>query len=166
MNRNAVFWLVVSGQLPLPPAADTLGWQFVQYDEGSGEIHVSYTAEEALTNPLGNIQGGILSAMLDDCMGPAIYATLPPNKIAVTVESKTLFIRPAVPGKIFGTGKIEHLKGNLCFTSGQLRDIEGRVLATATAIFRIGKLRWNGLIVPSAVAGGMLKWKLRKYKKE
>lgn len=166
MNRNAVFWRVVSGELPLPPAAKTLGWQFVRYDEGSGEIHVAYTAEAALTNPLGNVQGGILSAMLDDCMGPAIYATLPPNKIAVTVETKTLFIRPASPGKILGTGKIEHIKGNLCFASGQLSDTSGRVLATATAIFRIGKLRWNGLTIPSTVANGMMKWKLRQYKKE
>ncbi|MGX5057057.1 PaaI family thioesterase [Enterobacter asburiae] len=166
MNRNAVFWRVVSGELPLPPAAKTLGWQFVRYDESSGEIHVAYSAEAALTNPLGNVQGGILSAMLDDCMGPAIYATLPPNKIAVTIETKTLFIRPASPGKILGTGKIEHIKGNLCFTSGQLSDANGRVLATATAIFRIGKLRWNGLTIPSAVANGMMKWKLRQYKKE
>lgn len=164
MNRNAVFWRVVSGELPAPPAAKTLGWQFVRYDEDSGEVHVTYTAGGILRNPLGNIQGGILSAMLDDCMGPAIYATLPPNKIAVTVESKTLFLRPAAPGKIFGVGKIEHIKGNLCFTSGQLSDAEGRILATATAIFRTGKLRWNGLVIPSTVATGIMKWKLRQYK--
>lgn len=164
MNRNAVFWRVVSGELPLPPAANTLGWEFVRYDENSGEIHVSYTTDETLTNPLGNIQGGMLSAMLDDCMGPAVYATLAPNKIAVTVESKTLFIRPAHPGKILGTGKIEHVKGNLCFTSGQLCDSDGQLLATATAIFRTGKLRWHGLTVPSPVANGIMRWKLRQSK--
>ncbi len=166
MNRNAIFWRVVSGELPLPPAAETLGWQFMDYDEGSGEMHIAYAAETALTNPLGNIQGGILSAMLDDCMGPAIYATLPPNKIAVTVESRTLFIHPASPGRILGTGKIDHIKGNLCFTSGKLWDTNGQLLATATAIFRIGNLRWNGLTIPSPVANGLMKWKLRQLKKD
>jgi uncharacterized protein (TIGR00369 family) len=164
MNRDALFWRVVSGELPLSPAAKTLGWTFVRYDDQTGEAHVEYLAESSLTNPLGNIQGGILSAMLDDCMGPAVYATLPANKIAVTVESKTLFLRPAVPGKITGTGKIEHLKGNLCFTSGQLCDANGKLLATATAIFRMGKFRWNGITVPSPVASGLIRWKLRQNK--
>ena len=164
MNRHAVFWRVVSGELPLPAAAKTLGWQFVDYDEHSGVINVAYSTGDALTNPLGNIQGGILSAMLDDCMGPAIYVTLPPNKIAVTVESRTQFLHPASPGRILGIGKIEHIKGNLCFTSGQLRDPNGQLLATATAIFRTGNLRWNGLTIPASVANGMMKWKLRRIK--
>jgi uncharacterized domain 1 len=149
------------GRITASPAAKTLGWQFVRYEEGV--VHVEYNAEAALTNPLGNIQGGILSAMLDDCMGPAVYVTLPPNKIAVTVESKTLFLRPASPGRILGTGRIEHIKGNLCFTSGQLCNPEGQIIATATAIFRMGKLRWNGLTIPSSVANGVMKWKLRRH---
>lgn len=99
MHPDAIFWRVVSGELPLPPAAQTLGWQFLEYDDNRQEASVAYDVPASLTNPLGNIQGGILSAMLDDCMGPAVYAGIPPNRIALTVESKTLFIRPASPGR-------------------------------------------------------------------
>lgn len=162
MHPDAIFWRVVNGELPLPPAAQTLGWQFLQYDKHRQEVSVAYDVPATLTNPLGNVQGGILSAMLDDSMGPAVYVGIPPNRIALTVESKTLFIRPASPGRILGTGRVEHRKGNLCFTAGELRNEAGQVLATATAVFRVSRLRWHGLTVPAPLATGLMKWKLRQ----
>ncbi|MFJ4542581.1 PaaI family thioesterase [Pseudomonas sp. P1.31] len=137
MNTDALFWKVINGELPTPDAAKLLGWTFIDYDEEKSEAHIVFEASASLTNLMGNIQGGMLAAMLDDCMGPALYACLAANQIAVTVESKTNYINPALPGRIFGTGRIEHLKREICFTSGQLSDASGNVLATATATFRI-----------------------------
>lgn len=165
MNHDSLFWKVVNGQLPMPKAATLLGWKFIEYDHGNRAAHIEFEATTSLTNPMGNIQGGMLSAMLDDCMGPAIYAKLAPNQIAVTVESKTCFVSPAVPGKILGTGRIDHLKGAICFTSGQLTDEAGKVLATATATFRIGNLRWRGLAVPNVIARNLLKREISKQMK-
>ncbi|VVO15331.1 PaaI family thioesterase [Pseudomonas fluorescens] len=141
MNRDALFWKVVTGKLPLPNAAILLGWKFVDYDEEQCEAHIEFDAAVSLTNPMGNIQGGMLSAMLDDCMGPAIYANLPVNQIAVTIESKTSFVSPASPGRIIGWGRVDHAKGAICFTSGRLINEAGEVLATATATYRICNLR-------------------------
>ncbi|NUU68923.1 PaaI family thioesterase [Enterobacteriaceae bacterium BIT-l23] len=162
MNPDALFWKVVNGQLPLSKAAMTLGWRFDRYDEAQGVVHIEYQAGPGLTNPLGNIQGGILSAMLDDCMGPAIYLDLPPGKVALTIESKTSFIHPAAPGVIRGEGWIEQRKGGICFTAGRLLNDSGHILATASATFRIGSLRWHGLTIPGPVADGIMKWKLRR----
>lgn len=111
---------------------------------------------------MGNVQGGFLSAMLDDCMGPAIYATLPANRIAVTVESKTSFVNPARPGRIIGWGEVEHSKGSIAFTRGWLTDPAGKVLATASATFRVGALRWRGLSVPRPIARRMIARTLRR----
>jgi uncharacterized protein (TIGR00369 family) len=162
MNPDALFWKVINGELPLPQAAKTLGWSFVRYDEKEKVAHIEYNTSGAFTNPMGNIQGGILSAMLDDCMGPAVYVNIPPSKFAVTIESKTLFLSPASPGKIIGTGKIEHMKGSMCFTSGQLLDERGKILATSTAIFKISQLRWLGITIPHPIAKGMVQWKVTK----
>ena len=98
--------------------------------------------------------------MLDDCMGPAIYATLPANRIAVTVESKTSFVSPARPGRIIGWGEVEHSKGSIAFTRGWLTDPTGKVLATASA--PSGWARWRGLSVPRPIARRMIARTLRR----
>ncbi|WP_073523152.1 PaaI family thioesterase [Pseudomonas fluorescens] len=72
----------------------------------------------------------------------ALYACLELDQIAVTIESKNSYINPALPGRIFGSGRIEHLKGEICFTSGQLSNEAGKVLATATATYRISKMNF------------------------
>lgn len=156
MNHDALFWKVVQGQLPLPQAARVLGWKFINYDEQARRANIEFDASPSLTNPMGNIQGGILAAMLDDCMGPAVYVELAPNKIAVTIESKINYFSPATPGRILGWGQVEQSKGSICFTSGMLTNESGTVLATATATFRIGNLRWQGVVVPNAIAKRML----------
>ncbi|MNE00970.1 hypothetical protein D3C80_933950 [compost metagenome] len=83
----------------------------------------------------------MLSAMLDDCMGPAVYANLSDPLVAVTVELKTHFVKPASPGKINGCGWIVQKKDSTCITAGQLTDSDGNILATATAIYRIVRSR-------------------------
>lgn len=162
MRRDNTFWAMVDGRLPLPAAATLLGWRFQAHNETDRSVSVSFDASDALTNPLGQIHGGMLAAMLDDCMGPAIYVELPPDRIAVTVESKTVFIQAARPGRLFGYGRIEHWRGQLCFVSGRLSDGQGRVLATATATFRIGYLRWRGWRVPGPLVRHLLRRQLRK----
>ncbi|WP_149195163.1 PaaI family thioesterase [Luteimonas suaedae] len=157
MNKEALFWKIISGEFPLPSAATMMGWKFIRYVEETQEIHVEFDAKAAFTNPLGKIQGGMLSAMLDDSMGPALYLELPPNRLAVTIESKTSFVSPAVPGKIMGIGKLEHLKGLIGFTSGRLLDEHGEVLATATATHRIIDLaKGGGDMLQSARAAAAL----------
>ncbi|WP_140725864.1 MULTISPECIES: PaaI family thioesterase [Gammaproteobacteria] len=156
MKRDNLFWKMVSGELPLPNAGTMLGWKFIDYDEENREIHVEFDATASFTNPLGHIQGGILSAMLDDTMGPAVYATMPINRMALTVESKTNFVNPARPGKIRGIGRLDHAKGGISFTSGRLLDPAGKVLATATATFRVSEMRWHGVTIPSPIARNLI----------
>ncbi|QWP77096.1 PaaI family thioesterase [Lysobacter sp. K5869] len=162
MQPDNTFWAMVDGRLPLPAAATTLGWCFHAHNPADRSVSVSFEVGDALTNPLGQVHGGMLAAMLDDCMGPAIYAELPPDRIAVTVESKTVFVQAARPGRIFGYGRIEHWRGQLCFAAGRLTDEQGRVLATATATYRIGHLRWRGWRVPGPLVKHLLRRQLRK----
>ncbi len=55
--------------VPMPPAAKLLGWKLISLDAAAGEIEVGFEGKPEFANPIGNIQGGILSAMLDDTMG-------------------------------------------------------------------------------------------------
>lgn len=167
MRPDNRFWAMVDGRLPLPAAAATLGWRFHAHNLSDRSVSVSFQADETLSDPPGRIyggmiHGGMLAAMLDDCMGPAICAELPPGRIAAVVESKAVFVRAARPGRIFGYGRIEYWRGPLCIAVGRLSDEQGRVLATATATYRIDPVRWRGWPAPGPLLKRLLRRQLRK----
>lgn len=137
VSRSGPFWETLEGRRPAPPAAVALGWELSWVSPERGEIEVFFTTQDQFTNPIGNVQGGFLSAMLDDTLGPALVATLPEDEFAVTLELKVSFLRPAKPGRITGTGRVVHRGGSIAFLAGELRNDRGDVLATATATSRI-----------------------------
>ena len=96
--RSGPFWDMIEGRAPMPPVARLLGWTLLSIDPERGEIRVRFEAKPDFLNPAGTVQGGILSAMLDDTMGPAAVALLGGNRFTQTLELKTSFYRPARPG--------------------------------------------------------------------
>jgi uncharacterized protein (TIGR00369 family) len=139
-TRSGAFWDTVAGRRPLPPAARTLGWSLSWVAPERGEIEVLFDAHAGFTNPVGTVQGGFLAAMLDDTLGPALVATLPPGEFAPTLELHVSFLRPASPGRLTGRGKVVHRGGTVAFLSGELLDGQGNAVATATATARIVRL--------------------------
>ncbi len=89
-ERSGPFWEAIEGRAPLPPVAMLLGWTLEQVDPDAGTIVVRFDARPEFTNPVGHIQGGILASMLDDTMGPALVATLPPGQFAPTRPTSPL----------------------------------------------------------------------------
>ncbi len=89
------FWEEVDGRRPLPPASRHLGLRFLEANPGSGTIRVAFSPRPEFANPRGQIQGGFLSAMLDDAIGAAVATTLAPDEFAVTLEIKVSYLRPA-----------------------------------------------------------------------
>ena len=136
-GRHKAFWEFLDGKRPAPPAAAMLGWELSWVAPERGEIEVFFDAHEGFANPMGNVQGGFLAAMLDDTLGPALAATLADGQFAPTLELKVSFLRPAAPGRITGTGRVVHRGGSIAFLGGELRNEAGEVLATATATARI-----------------------------
>ncbi len=123
----------------MPAATTTLGWSLIQADTERGEIEVSFEATEDFLNPAGTVQGGFLTAMLDDTMGPALAATLDPGQYGTTIELKVSFLRPAKPGRLVGRGRIVHRGGTIAFLAGELLDESGQVVAVGSSTTRILK---------------------------
>ncbi len=136
ISRTWPFWDFLAGRRPAPGAAKTLGWELSWVAPERGEIEVFFAATEDFVNPMGNVQGGFLAAMLDDTLGPALVATLNDREFAPTLELKVSFLRPAAPGRIVGTGRVVHRGGSIAFLAGELRDETGELLATGTATAR------------------------------
>src|SRR5262249_22688667 len=58
--RSGPFWDSVEGRAPVPHAARTLGFEFIDADITRGTIEIAFTATEAFTNPAGNVLGAFL----------------------------------------------------------------------------------------------------------
>jgi uncharacterized protein (TIGR00369 family) len=140
-ERRGLFWDVLAGRVPPPPAAVTLGWELVEVDPARGTITVGFTADERFLNPAGMVQGGFLTAMLDDTLGPALVATLPEGQFAPTLDLHVQFVRPARPGRLTGHGRVVHRGREVCFLAGELLAPDGRTVAVATATARIQTMR-------------------------
>jgi uncharacterized protein (TIGR00369 family) len=139
--REGPFWDVVEGRAAPPPAAMLLGWELVAVDPEAGTIEVTFTATEQFLNPIGVIQGGLLAAMLDDTLGPALVATIGPGQFAPTADLHVQFLRPARPGRLTGRGRIVRRGKDIAFMAGELLDDSGQIVATASATAQIRAVR-------------------------
>ncbi len=101
---------------------------------------VRFEARPEFTNPVGNVQGGILASMLDDTMGPALVATLPPGQFAPTLEMKVSYFAPAKVGPIWGRGRVVHAGRTNAFVEADLVDPEDKLIARASATVHIVSL--------------------------
>jgi uncharacterized protein (TIGR00369 family) len=116
-----------------PTGSQTLGFRMVSVNQADRMVEVEFDAKaELLLNPMKQIQGGYLCAMLDEAMSVACMVASGMTAVAPTLEMKTTFFRPGQPGKIRGVGKVVKWGRQVAFTEGELFDPEGRTLAKAT----------------------------------
>jgi uncharacterized protein (TIGR00369 family) len=116
-----------------PTGSQTLGFRMVSVNQATKTVEVAFDARaELLANPMKQIQGGYLCAMLDECMSVACMVASGMTAVAPTLEMKTSFLRPAMPGPLKGIGRVIRWGRNVAFTEGELYDGEGRLLAKAT----------------------------------
>jgi len=116
-----------------PTGSQTLGFRMIRVSQAEKLVEVEFEARaEVLLNPMKQVQGGYLCAMLDECMSVACMVASGMTHVAPTAEMKTSFFRPGMPGKIRGIGKVVRWGSRVAFTEGELFDPEGRLLAKAT----------------------------------
>ncbi|MET0295541.1 MAG: PaaI family thioesterase [Phenylobacterium sp.] len=116
-----------------PASSRTVGFKLVAVSQADRRIDVEFDAKaELMLNPMKQIQGGYLCAMLDECMSVACMVASGMTHVAPTAEMKTSFFRPAAPGLIRGVGRVARWGQRVAFTEGELYDPEGRLLAKAT----------------------------------
>ncbi len=116
-----------------PTGSQTLGFRMVGVSQATKSVEVAFDARaELLCNPMKQVQGGYLCAMLDECMSVACMVASGMTCVAPTLEMKTSFLRPAMPGLLKGIGRVLKWGRTIAFTEGEIYDAEGRLLAKAT----------------------------------
>ena len=137
VDRSGPFWDGVHGRTPMPRAAATLGLQFIDIDAERGTIELAFEATKDFTNPMGNVLGAFLAAMLYDTVGPALLATLNADQFQSTLDINVRFLRPVRPGRIVGKGRVAHRADDIAFLEASLHDSNNSTIAVATATARV-----------------------------
>ena len=122
---------------PMPPCAKLLGWQLLDARPEEGWIRIGFEGKAEFLNPAGFVQGGILSSMLDDTMGPAVLVMSEGRLYTTTISMTVNFLAPARPGPIIGEARVTQLGKTIAFVEGKLMAEDGTLLATASATERL-----------------------------
>lgn len=123
------------------PAAQLLGYRLLEVDHARGTIKIEFQAKPEFVNPIGILHGGFLAAMLDETLGGAVMATLKGEQFAPTIELKVNFIRSAQVGTLVAEGRVLHRGLSVVFLQGELRTVDGLLIATASATAQIQRIR-------------------------
>jgi uncharacterized protein (TIGR00369 family) len=120
-----------------PPSSKLLGWHLLDARPNEGWIRIGFDGKPDFCNPAGFVQGGILSAMLDDTMGPAVLVMTEGKLYTATITMTVNFLAPAKPGKLIGEATVTQLGKTIAFVEARLMAEDGHTLATASASLRL-----------------------------
>ncbi|MGC2774152.1 MAG: PaaI family thioesterase [Bradyrhizobium sp.] len=123
--------------LEMPPCAKLLGWRLLDANPAKGWIRIGFDGKPEFCNPAGFIQGGLLASMLDDTMGPAVFAMTEGRLYTATVSMTINFIAPAKPGPLIGEARVTQLGKTIAFMEARLTSEDGTLVATASASARL-----------------------------
>ncbi|MGJ5078469.1 PaaI family thioesterase [Bradyrhizobium sp. HKCCYLS3013] len=123
---------LADGTLPLNTIARTLGYDVAEASKG--RVVVTAIPTDAHLNPADTVHGGLSAALLDSCMGLAIWSMLDQGVAQTTLEFKISLLRAIKPdrGVIRAEGTVLTCGRRVGTAEGRIIDAGGRLLAHGT----------------------------------
>ena len=120
------------GELPGPPIAELVGFEFIEVEEG--RVVFECEPAEYHYNPIGSVHGGLACTLFDSAMGCAVHTELPAGVGYTTIELKVNLLRPisASTGRLLCEGSTIHVGGRIATAEARLKDQSGRLYGHAT----------------------------------
>lgn len=133
---NNYFSRMLRGDVAPPPIADLLQVRVEAVDLEAGVVRSRFQGAPEFCNPAGQVQGGMLCAMLDHLCATGIEALLEANQSLVTLNLHTTFLRPALPGEIQGEAQVVRQGREISYVEASLLQ-DGKVVARASSSCKI-----------------------------
>jgi len=135
-DANGYFSRMLRGETPRPPVLTLLGSHIDTVDASAGTLSATYRAQASFRNPAGTVQGGMLSAMLDDLTASLVDATLAAGQGVATLNLNVSFLRPAQVGTLQGEARMLRRGRDVCHVMGTLLQ-DDKEVATAVAVCKV-----------------------------
>ncbi|MEC7257991.1 MAG: PaaI family thioesterase [Pseudomonadota bacterium] len=118
-------------------AQKLVGW-VTDVSHPDGRARLTLQVDDRHTNRHGVLHGGIIAMLLDSASGytgsrHADDESLPPM---LSLSFTTQFLAPAHAGEVMAIGRVTGGGRSTLFIEGELRDAEGRLIATSTGLYK------------------------------
>jgi acyl-coenzyme A thioesterase PaaI-like protein len=116
-----------------PPCFTLMQGEFLEFDPIPGSLSAQFPVLESYLNPYGTMQGGLVSAAVDNTLGPLSALVAPPN---VTRHLELTYSQPITLDMehIVVRARLLERKGQQLFFKARVQNQEGLRLARAKAV--------------------------------
>ncbi len=115
------------------PSTRFLGFELIDFSVAGGWATMAFTPRPESLNPIGAVQGGFVTAMIDDAMGFAACVHKRFEVVVPTLSITTNFLRPTPASRVIARGEVIRMNSTTASLQGELRLPDGTLLATASA---------------------------------
>jgi len=126
------------------PVTEWLGMRILWHDDATKTTRFSFAPAPESRNITGNVQGGILVAMLDNAMGFNSFVSLGMANQQTTIDIQTQFLEPVPLGPVEVEAKLVKGGRTLVFLEASLFTKDGTLAARATSTMKIRPMPKGG----------------------
>lgn len=124
---------VFDGEAEPAPVAKLLGLRLCGFDSSSGAAQVEMDVDDRHWNPMGTVEGGILSDLADIAMGHAFIGTLQDGESFTTIELKTNFLRPVRQAHLTAKARVVSRGRTIGLVECDVKDENGKLVARSVS---------------------------------
>lgn len=128
------------------PTTALLGLQLEALSQSAGTARFTMLARPEFCNPMGNMQGGIITTALDDAAATALVVRAGRRVGIPTIEFKVSFFGPApAGGRYVFAGRVLKMGRSVSFAEADMLDEAGKLLARLTTSCMVVDVAGPGL---------------------
>lgn len=116
-----------------PPSAKWMGMDIIEHDQDRMYTKVTFAPNEHMINFGGVIQGGFLTAMMDDAMGFNAFVSLGMKQAMASIDLHTHFLKAVELGEITVEALVTRAGKSVVFLEAKLYDKHGELAARSTS---------------------------------
>lgn len=123
---------ILSGDIEFPPIHHLMGLRLLQAEDGANTW--ALPASEWLCSPVqGRLYGGAIAYLAGNAADCAIMTTCEAGTAIAPVDLKVYFLRPVTPDgrEMVATSKVVHRGRQVAIATSEVRDADGKLVATA-----------------------------------
>lgn len=128
------------------PTTALLGLELESLDSAAGRTRYRMLVDARFCNPMGSLQGGIVTTALDDAAATAVIARAQRRVGVPTIEFKVSFFGPARVGQtVWFEGRVLKVGRTITFAEADMLDGDGKLLARMSTSVMLVELDGPGL---------------------
>jgi uncharacterized protein (TIGR00369 family) len=120
-----------------PPSAKWLGMDVLEWDRDARRMRLAFNPPRDVINFGGVVQGGFLTAMLDDAMGFNTFVSLGMAYLQASIDLHTHFFRPVKYGRVEVEARVVRAGRSVAFVEGELFDSDAVLAARAVSSVKL-----------------------------